>query len=165
VGIRRSSLLHHFPSKDALYRVVMVDACDQWSTALDGTSLDGQRGFAGVEGVLRLAFCYFEQQPILTRLARRAALDGGPVGPQHFDTALRPRLEQAVSFLDTEMDAGRLRRYDARQLVCTAYGAVLSYLNDAPLISILTEDDPLSHDGLAERRDHLLDVLGHALKP
>jgi hypothetical protein len=78
---------------------------------------------------------------------------------------LRPLFERGTEFLEREMDAGRLRRYDAPQLLLTGYGAVLSYLSDAPLITSLLGADPLGPAMLAERREHVIDVLRNALEP
>jgi AcrR family transcriptional regulator len=164
VGIRRPSLLHHFPSKDALYRAVVLQSFDEWS-ALVGASIDGHQGWPQVEHILRTAFSYFETKPVFVRLARREALDGGPVLIEELGATLQPMFDAAVRFLDAEMDAGRIRRYDAAQLVITAYGAVLSYLSDTPLIQTLTGEDPLSPEALDARRDHVLEVLRNALVP
>src|SRR5690606_38713308 len=35
VGIRRQSLLHHFPSKDELYRAVLVDSFSAWGVLVE----------------------------------------------------------------------------------------------------------------------------------
>jgi hypothetical protein len=78
---------------------------------------------------------------------------------------LKPLFDRGAEFLRREMDAGRLRRYDARQLLLTGYGAVLSYFSDAPLISGLLDDAPMSPVALAERREHVIDVLRSALEP
>ena len=80
-------------------------------------------------------------------------------------TMLRPLFERGTEFLEREMDAGRLRRYDAPQLLLTGYGAVLSYLSDAPLITSLLGADPLGPAMLTERREHVIDVLRNALEP
>jgi AcrR family transcriptional regulator len=165
VGIRRPSLLHHFPSKDALYRAVVTDSFSDWVELVD-TATEGEReGWAQVERMLRAAFRFFEEHPDFVRLVRWEALEGGPILREELAVLLRPLFDRGASFLEREMDAGRLRRYDARQLLLTGYGAVLSYLSDAPLMNDLLDIDPLSADALAARREHVINVLRHAVVP
>jgi len=165
VGIRRPSLLHHFPSKDALYRAVVTDSFSDWVELVD-TATEGEReGWAQVERMLRAAFRFFEEHPDFVRLVRWEALEGGPILREELAVLLRPLFDRGAAFLEREMDAGRLRRYDARQLLLTGYGAVLSYLSDAPLMNDLLDIDPLSADALAARREHVINVLRHAVVP
>jgi hypothetical protein len=114
---------------------------------------------------MRAAFRFFEEHPDFVRLVRREALDGGPILSEELALVLRPMFERGAAFLEREMDAGRLRRYDARQLLLTGYGAVLSYLSDAPLIDGLIDGDTTDANALARRREHVLDVLRNALQP
>jgi TetR/AcrR family transcriptional regulator len=166
VGIRRQSLLHHFPSKDALYRAVVLESFADWLALVeDATANQDRTGWPQVERVLRAAFQFFEEHPEFVRLARWEAIQGGPILTEELGAMLRPLFERGVGFLEREMDAGRLRRYDAPQLLLTGYGAILSYLSDAPLISSLVDDDPLSPAALKERREHVIDVLRNALEP
>jgi hypothetical protein len=78
---------------------------------------------------------------------------------------LRPLFERGAGFLEKEMDAGRVRRCDARRLVITGYGAVLSYLSDAPLVGSLLGEDPTSPVALETEQEHILDLFRHALVP
>jgi TetR/AcrR family transcriptional regulator len=165
VGIRRQSLLHHFPSKEALYRAVVLDSFGRWFELVDEATVQVQQGWPQVERVLRAAFQFFEEHPDFVRLARREALDGGPILAEELGAALRPLFEKGCGWLESEMDTGRLRRYDPAQLLLTGYGAVLSYLSDAALITALLDADPLSGDALAVRREHVLAVLRAALEP
>ena len=114
---------------------------------------------------MRAAFRFFEERPDFVRLVRWEALEGGPILRDELAVILRPLFERGAAFLEREMDAGRLRRYDARQLLLTGYGAVLSYLSDAPLMTGLLDIDPLSTDALAARREHVIDVLRNAVAP
>jgi AcrR family transcriptional regulator len=166
VGIRRPSLLHHFPSKEALYRAVLLDAFSDWFALVDEAIAGPQKqGWPQVERVMRAAFRFFEERPEFVRLARWEALEGGPFLSEELGAMLRPLFERGSAFLEREMDAGRLRRYDAGQLLLTGYGAVLSYLSDAPLTKSLLGADPLSAAMLAKRREHVIDVLRNALEP
>jgi AcrR family transcriptional regulator len=164
VGIRRPSLLHHFSSKEELYRAVVLDEFSDWSELLGEAIGHVEPGWPQVEKVLRAAFRFFEERPDFVRLARREALDTSSV-TDDISAALRPLFDRAVIWLDTEMDARRLRRYDPAQLLLTGYGAVLSYLSDAALINGLVDDDPLSLRALELRRNHVLAILRAALKP
>jgi AcrR family transcriptional regulator len=163
VGIRRPSLLHHFPSKEALYHEVLLESFADWAQLVD-VAIEGPRqGWPQVERMLRAAFQFFEERPEFVRLVRWEALEGGPILRDELNLMLKPLFERGAAFLEREMDAGRLRRYDARQLLLTGYGAVLSYLSDGQLMSGLLDTDPLSPEALALRREHVIDVLRTAV--
>ena len=165
VGIRRPSLLHHFPSKDALYRAVLQMLLLDWLKLVEQAAAGTERGWPKVERMLLAAFTFFEEHPEFVRLARREAIDGGPALPEELAAALTPLFDQAVGFLEKEMRAGRLRRHNPRQLIITGYGAILSYFSDAPLITALLGGDPASEPYLTERRRHLIRFFRHALGP
>ena len=113
--------------------------------------------------LLRAAFSYFEEQPDVVRLVRWEALEGGPVLTGEMQVMLKPMFERGAAFLEREMEAGRLRRYDARQLLLTGYGAVLSYLSDGHLMNGLLDADPMSVEALTARREHVISVLRAAV--
>src|SRR5205823_9601880 len=71
VGIRRPSLLHHFPSKAAIYRAVLLELVGDWSKLVNAAVEHPKTGWGQVERVLEAAFQFFEQNTDFVRLARR----------------------------------------------------------------------------------------------
>lgn len=165
VGIRRPSLLHHFPSKEALYQEVFEHLLSDWFDRLAGAIAAPEQGWDKVELVLRAGFRFFADNPNYVRMVRREAIDGGQHLAIDLASVLRPMFDLAADHFDREMDAGTFERQDSRQLMITGYGALLSYFSDEPFLEGLLDVAPLSDDALAAREEHIVQFFRSALMP
>ena len=157
VGIRRPSLLHHFPSKEALYGEVFERPAQRLVRARSSGVAGAERGgWAKVELVLDAGFDFFAEQPRL----RAPGAPGGAstAAPTSASTSppccadVRPRASPTSR---REMAAGTFRHHDPTQLLLTGYGALLSYFSDAPFLDGPARRRPARPTTLDQRLDHL----------
>jgi TetR/AcrR family transcriptional regulator len=165
VGIRRPSLLHHFPSKDAIYAEVFRISLESWGIRVEEAVGRHVVGWQKVDQVLTAGFRFFQENPEFVRIVRREALDGGAHLGIDLGAALRPFLLRAEDWFEREMDAGTFRRVDIRQLLVTGYGVMFSYFSDTPFLEGLLDEDPLSDPALEKRLKHIRNMFHVALSP
>jgi TetR/AcrR family transcriptional regulator len=124
VGVKKSSLFYHFPSKDLLYAAVLdrvisaVVEAVSYAGANEGTSFV-ERLDALTDAVTTVLTRY----PYAARLALREAMDWGPVAREKLADSVQLMFTGSAAFLEAGQDAGVFARCDARQLVLTLAGA------------------------------------------
>lgn len=163
VGIRRPSLLHHFPSKELLYGDVFERLLSDWMERLDGAIAVSAVGWDKAELVLRACLDLFAETPDYVRIMRREALDGGVHLGIDLSGVLRPFFDGAVQYLEGQMDEGVFTRLDARHLLITGYGAILTYFSDAPFVDGLIDDNAMNEKNIRAHQQHVIDFFRSAL--
>ena len=129
---------------------------DAFEAGLDGVG----EGWVKVEAVVRAVFRLAARRPELLGLVREAARLGPPAATQMI-SALDPLVRRASSFLEAEMDAGRMRRHDPRLLLLAIYSTVIGMVTEVEVLRALGEE-PTARS-LVRRRADVLALLRSAL--
>ncbi|HWJ97236.1 MAG TPA: TetR/AcrR family transcriptional regulator [Acidimicrobiales bacterium] len=165
VGIRRPSLLHHFPSKEAVYAEVFRISLAEWSIRVEDAVGRGVEGWQKVDLVITTGFRFFQENPEFVRIISREALDDGANLGIDLGAALRPYLQRAMGWFEREIEAGHFRRVDTEQLLITAYSIMFGYFSEAPFLTSLLDRDPTSPAALEARLKHVRNLFHVALSP
>lgn len=164
-GLSHPTLIYHFDSKESLYGAVIAGAAADWAAETRVAISTGLQGFEQVASLIAAGYRFFERHEDFVRIVRREAIEGGGRLEELMAESLRPFCDQAVAFLEREVEAGRLRPHDPWELIQVCYGAVFTYFSDAGFRARLLDEDPLAPAAIRRQSRALEELLRPALDP
>ena len=108
VGMRKQSLLYHFPSKEELREAVLGDLLDRWQTTLPAVLAKAQGGSDRFSALFDEVADFFEADPLRATLVMREAIDRPGLTRERLGQAVRPWLELLRGAITQGRDGGRI---------------------------------------------------------
>ncbi|MGI9119146.1 MAG: TetR/AcrR family transcriptional regulator [Acidimicrobiales bacterium] len=160
LGVRKQTILHHFGTKQGVLVAVVDRSAEELAESMEQALAGAGAGFARVEALVRAVFRLAARRPELLGLLREVSRLGPPAATRLVEV-LDPMVERARSFLEEEMEAGRMRRHDPRLLLLSAYSTVIGVATEVEVLRAVGVDP--SARSLVRRRSELLSFLRSAL--
>jgi TetR/AcrR family transcriptional regulator len=162
LGVRKQTILYHFPSKEALLDAVIDEAGAELIALLEKAIAGSGEGWSRIDAVVRSVFRLAGRRPELLGLLREVSRLGPP-SASRFREMLGPFIERATKFLEEGMAAGEFRRQDERLLLLASYSTVIGMATEVEVLRALGIEPSVR--SLVQRRAELLAFLQSALLP
>ena len=163
VGVRKQTVLYWFPSKDDLVDAVLDAVAAELVAVIDAAVRAApDEPLARIDAIVSAVFRPAVRRPALLGVVRESSRL--PAERTHAVVQrLSPLIARAVSYLESEMDAGRLRRGDPGLIAAMGYATVTGIATEPALLrAVAWRPDAV---GLRRLRDELRAYLRAALAP
>lgn len=161
LGIRKQTILYHHRSKAELLDAVIDRASADLAAVMEEAVAAPGDALDRLERIVRSVFRLALRRPELLGLLREVSRLGPPAATRLTDN-LQPLVDRARSFLDEEMEAGRLRRTDARLLLLSTYSTVVGVATEVEVLRAVGVEPTLR--SMVLRRRELIRFLRAALE-
>lgn len=155
VGIRKPSVLHHFPDKRALYDAVLADLIGGLFARIQAVVTHSASLPTSVEAAVDAWVSYLGERPALARILLREIADARPGAPSAFVQHALP----VLGLMEQAIRAGQRKKIflhiDPIHLASTVTGATVFFLLGTPLLGESWPFDPRSSSQLDQLRDEL----------
>lgn len=152
-GLRKSSLFHHFPSKEALYQEVFgVIVGDLGELAIEAQAVSEDAGFLDRLDRLTEKFTgYLATHSDAAKLLIREFVDEGPFFLSGGRQGAHAVLKAASAFLAEGMRTGAIAEQDPDHLVMSLTGLHMLWFAAEPVSSDIAGDNVFDDDQIARR--------------
>jgi len=144
-GVPKANLHYYFSTKEALYRRVLEETMSGWLTAADpmDPSADPRAALgAYIADKLR----WSRLRPDASRVWAREVMDGAPFIKADLAGSLLPWFTRTVAVLEGWMEAGKLRKVDARHLLFQIWAATQHYADFSAQMGLYLDKPALDEE-------------------
>jgi TetR/AcrR family transcriptional regulator len=165
--VNKALLYYYFEDKEALYGAVLDQVFGGLTEAVmpvfarDLTPAQKILAYAGAH------FDYIAGNPSYPRVVQGEMMRAGRGSATQFVRIVKqyfvPLFNQIGNVLQRGIASGEFREVDPRQFVPSMISIIVFYFNSAPVMKLMTGEDPMSPERVAERRAAVLDFISAAL--
>jgi AcrR family transcriptional regulator len=141
VGIRKPSLLYHFPSKDALRKSVLDELSRHWGEVLPRVLSTISSGHGRFDALARELIHFFEADPDRARLVIRELMDRPDEMKAQLTEAVAPFIALLTDYIERGKKEGLVRPdVDPAKYLVHVITLVLTGMAARPVLSTLAGD-------------------------
>jgi len=139
VGIRKPSILYHFPSKDALRQSVLEELLSRWNEVLPRLFMATTRdGVARFDAVMQELVGFFAEDPDRARLLMREQMDRPEELRAYLKEYVRPWMDVVADTIKKGQAAGNTRQdVDPQAYVLNIVHATIAIMATAGDTSVI----------------------------
>lgn len=163
VGVAKQTLLYWFPSREELLHEVLAAAAAELVVVIEAAIRSAENDpLERIEAVIEAVFRPAVRRPSVLGLLRQI----GRLPPEVAESLtvhLQPLVDRAVTWMEVEMAAGRLRRADPKMVVALMYATVVGVATEPEALRAVRWSGDLV--GLRRLRNEMTAFVRAALEP
>jgi AcrR family transcriptional regulator len=163
VGIRKSSLFHHFASKEALYRAALEEGARDGEDVLRSVAAPSRRPADRVRALVEAYVEEVGRNADRIRVLARHALGDAPPGVEAPE--MPPLLAALIEAVREGRERGELAPIDEAALAVSVVGMVAFLLAAAPVLYPWLAIDGHSPQAIARVKRHVVAMVERSLAP
>ncbi|WIT10587.1 TetR/AcrR family transcriptional regulator [Paucibacter sediminis] len=136
LGLSRHNLLYYYPSKEALYRVVLDEVLKEWLERMAGI-VGGTDPEAALRDYIAAKLRFSRERAAGSQVFAREVMAGAPRFRDAIEGQVLPALNADVQTFERWAREGRIKVLDYRHLMFTVWSSTQAYADLAPQFAIL----------------------------
>jgi len=164
LGLSRHNLLYYYPSKEALYRVVLDEVLKEWLERMAGI-VGGTDPEAALRDYIAAKLRFSRERAAGSQVFAREVMAGAPRFRDAIEGQVLPALNADVQTFERWAREQRVARLDFRHLMFSIWSCTQAYADLGPQYAMLLGKPALEGGDFAAAEGVIFSMVWGALKP